>query len=204
MAWVFVKLLFMNRGMVTFYLMLVCVSWLTAQQISLFDGKREVYFRQGSWFEIAMTPVADGVNLKNATFWYGNNLEVLNDTLSLRTEKITRNKLILDTSLSDNFYFPSSTLSRKVPVREVLYIKHYRDSKTIKRKQFRAAAGGVLFFSGVLTGLTALAVENRSDRQKLLISGGIQFGLGFAIGISSTTKAYYLRSAEKNWLIRKR
>jgi uncharacterized membrane protein HdeD (DUF308 family) len=89
-------------------------------------------------------------------------------------------------------------------VREVLYVKHFKNSKTIKRKQFRAAAGGVLFFSGVLTGLTALAVENRSDRQKLLISGGLQFGLGFAAGISSTTKAYYLRSAEKNWLIRKK
>lgn len=184
--------------------MMVCIARLSAQTISLFDGKREVYFRKDSWYEIAAAPVTDGVNLKNATFWYGNNLELLNDTLMLRTEKITRNKLILDTSLSDNFYFPSSTLGRKVPLRDVLYIKHFKNEKTIKRKQFRAAAGGVLFFSGVLTGLTALAVENRSDRQKLLISGGLQFGMGFAIGISSTTRAYYLRSAEKNWLIRKR
>ena len=204
MVWVFVKQLTMNRIIIPCCLMMVCVARMSAQTISLFDGKREVYFRKDAWYEIAAAPVNDGVNLKNATFWYGNNLELLNDTLSLRTEKITRNKLILDTSLSDNFYFPSSTLGRKVPLRDVLYIKHFKNEKTIKRKQFRAAAGGVLFFSGVLTGLTALAVENRSDRQKLLVSGGLQFGLGFAIGISSTTRAYYLRSAEKNWLIRKR
>jgi len=193
----------MNRGIVTFYLVIACAACLSAQSISLFDGKRDVHFRNDAWYEIAIAPIADGVNLKNATFWYGNNLDVQKDTLSLRTEKITRNKLILDTSLSDNFYFPSSTSRRKVPLRDVLYIKHYKNEKTIKRKQFRAAAGGVLFFSGVLTGLTALTVENRSDRQKLLISGGLQFSLGFAVGISSTTRAYYLRSAEKNWLVRK-
>jgi hypothetical protein len=143
------------------------------------------------------------VNLKNATFWYGNSLEVKNDTISLRAEKITRNRQVLDVGLSDNFYFPPSTLSRKVPVREVLYVKHFKNSKTIKRKQFRAAAGGVLFFSGILTGLTALTVENRSDRQKLLVSGGVQFGLGFVMGMSSTNRAYYLRSAGKNWMIKR-
>jgi len=61
----------------------------------------------------------------------------------------------------------------------------------------------VLFFSGILTGLTALTVENRSDRQKLLVSGGVQFGLGFVMGMSSTNRAYYLRSAGKNWMIKK-
>ena len=178
-------------------------AYLAGQGLILTDGNREARFSKDAWYEVAITPVADGVNLKNTTFWYGNSLEVKNDTISLRAEKITRNRQVLDVGLSDNFYFPPSTLSRKVPVREVLYVKHFKNSKTIKRKQFRAAAGGVLFFSGILTGLTALTVENRSDRQKLLVSGGVQFGLGFVMGMSSTNRAYYLRSAGKNWMIKR-
>ncbi len=74
------------------------------------------------------------------------NRTILDQALHINKFKVTKN--------AGNFTFPISTIK---------YMRIYKSGKEIKSKKTKRALAGVLFFTGIATGLHALMLPNKGS-----------------------------------------
>ncbi len=81
-------------------------------------------------------------------------------------------------------------------------LQAYYIVKLKKRKENILGTGVLMVFTGVVTALNALVVKDKSSKKSILISGGIQLGVGIGFIIAGDTKSYHLRDRGDIWSIK--
>ncbi|MFK8005504.1 MAG: hypothetical protein AB8H03_04000 [Saprospiraceae bacterium] len=76
----------------------------------------------------------------------------------------------------------------------------YKSEKNYCRKENFLMIGGVITLTGIVTAANFFMFKKSENRKKLLISGGIQFGVGLSFIIfSNSYKDYDMRSGKPKW-----
>lgn len=90
-------------------------------------------------------------------------------------------------------------MENSVAKSDILGLINYKSHKKRKLKKSLSVTGGLLMVGGLATTLSSILVSSKSDKQKLILAGGIQFGTGLVIGISSRSKKYNFKTGITPW-----
>ena len=175
------------------------------QELKLLRGKDHKTFKEGSIFEviIAENNASNDKRCCNYTELIGKITLINGDSLTLQLSSYTNKKTVENVKIEDVFYSQTGTIKATIAQNEIFYLRNFKSYKSKKRKEGFLIAGGLLLFTGAVTALNAFIVNDKSNKNNLLISGGIQIGLGLGFLISSDSKKYYLNNAEDTWAIKK-
>lgn len=103
----------------------------------------------------------------------------------------------------DIYNFQALPIKTTIAQDEIVYLKNFKSYKSNSRKEGFKIAGTLLLFTGTVTALNTFLVKDKSNKGNLLISGGIQMGLGIGFLVSGSSKKYYLKDNEDIWTIKK-
>lgn len=187
-------------------LILLCFLSTTcfSQELKLWKGKDEKTFKPGSLFEI----VVDKTNKSADKSWcssaqlVGKIVAISDDSLTLQLNSYSIKKTMENVENKEIFLSQTGTLESTIAKNEIIYLSNYKSQKHKKRKENIFTTGGLMVFTGLVTALNALVVKDKSSKKTLLISGGLQFGLGLGLTITNDTKKYYLRNRHDIWSIK--
>ena len=183
----------------------VCLIGLNSfgQGLRLTRGLETKEFKGNSVFEMVL---AEEDPTRNRTYCdylelVGTFKSVKGDSLFLQLSSLVDHRLIDDASIEQSLLFHSNVRNYPVSTNQIVFLKRYKSDKSRKARQKLGVAGGILLFTGAATALNALVVKGKSNKNNLLLSGGLQIGLGIGFGIASTAKKYYLKNRSDQWAI---
>ncbi len=187
-------------------LILLCFISLTcfSQELKLWKGDEEKTFKTGTLFEI----VVDNANKSADKRWcssaelVGKIVSVTDDSLKLLLNSYKIRNNMENVKKEENFYSQTGTIEAKIAKNEIVYLRNYKSLKHKKRKENIMGTGVLMVFTGVVTALNALVVKDKSSKKSILISGGIQLGIGIGFIIAGDTKSYHLRDRGDIWSIK--
>ncbi len=172
-----------------------------SQGLTLTSGTKVKTFKPGSWYEVVVNGKYNGAQPCDKLYYKGTLAQTSPDSLTMNTGRVILLSVVESKIIEHEMVFPGQKNKATFAVEDIQYLEHYTSEKAQKRKRVFAGVGGVLLATGAVTALHALAVDGSANRRTLLISGGIQFGLGITLGFSSTTKRYYFRDKEEVWKV---
>ena len=81
------------------------------------------------------------------------------------------------------------------------YVENVRSYKSKSNKNGMLSIGAILIISSLGTLVNSVIVRNDASKNVLLISGGVQIGLGLSLVILGSSKHYYLKNKNDPWKI---
>lgn len=195
----------MNKTLTLIFLCFVSLNCF-GQELRLSRGTEEKKFKKGSIFEIVTTETThsdDRVSCKGAEL-IGKIISISADSLTLQLSAYKSKQMVENVKIEEVFHSNTGTIETTIAHRDIIYLKNYKTLKQQKKKaSLFVGLGGVMFFTGAVTALNAFVVNDKSNINNLLISGGAQFGLGIGFMIAGNSKKYSLSDSENNWTIKK-
>lgn len=184
-------------------LLLICFAGfhVFGQGLTITSGNKVKNFKPGSWYEIVVKGDYKGAQPCDQLLYQGVISRTSNDSLTLRLGSITVRSIVESKKIEHEVLFADQAALTSFAAEDILNLKHYKSEKAQKRKNGFVIAGGILIFTGAATLLNALFVHDDVGRQNILISGGIQVGLGITFASMSGTKRYYFRDKEEVWKV---
>ena len=118
--------------------------------------------------------------------------------LSTKDRKSTKDSLFqIQRSYKPNINY--TTISKS----EIFFLEDYKSPKSNKWRKTSSIIGGMLVFTGIASGLSALLVDGSSNQRNLLISAGAQIVLGMTLTMTNKRKRYYfIKDSDDPWKIR--
>ncbi len=187
-------------------LILCCIGWnCSGQGLTLIKGNYQKTFDEGSVFEIvnAEKQKSKDADCCNYTQLTGKIKSIGADSITLQLFNISTKKLI-DGTESENIYFSQNgKIKSTIAQDQIYYLRNFKTYKSINRKISFKIIGAILLTAGAVTMLNSFIVNNRSNKNKLLYTGGAQIGLGLGFSILGSTRKYFLHHTNNNWVIKK-
>lgn len=194
----------MNKSLLPLILLCFLCTTCFSQELKLWKGDEEKTFKTGTLFEI----VVDNANKSADKRWcssaefVGKIVSVTDDSIKLLLNSYKIRNNMENVKKEENFYSQTGTIEAKIAKNEIVYLRNYKSLKQKKRKENFLGTGVLMVFTGVVTALNALVVKDKSSKKSILISGGIQLGVGIGFIIAGDTKSYHLRDRGDIWSIK--
>ena len=196
-----------NDGIKKINLVFFCFLSLSGfgQKLTLSNANKQKTFKEGSIFEIAASKsnYDNDKNFCTTTESIGKLISIGKDSMTLQLSSYTNKTNAGSLEGVDIFNFQSQPIKTTIAQDEIVYLKNFKSYKSKSRKGGFLVAGTLLLFTGTVTALNTFLVKDKSNKGNLLISGGIQMGLGIGFLVSGSSKKYYLKDNEDIWTIKK-
>jgi len=180
----------------TFALLLLCIHC-SSQKLKISNSKSSFDILASDYLQVGVR-MSESDNCYNCIQFTGSFKSESKDSVEFdfSTAVISRtlNSYLVDSSpsyLNDNSH-------KKVAKNDILYITRYKSKKKKKTREIFVGVAAVLTVGGLLTTLNSLVLADNNKRE-LLIAGGIQFGIGVALGISLEKKRKEFKSTDDPW-----
>ncbi len=186
------------------FLVLLCTLFglhVFGQGLTITSGNKVKNFKPGSWYEIVVEGKAVGGQPCDHLEYTGTISNITNDSITLLTGKVTIRSVVESTNVEHSMLFAGQRARTTFAVEDMVGLKHYKSEKAQKTEKGLGIAGGILIFTGLVTAFNIFLIEDTSSRKNILLSGGIQMGLGITFASISSSKRYYFRERDDVWKV---
>ncbi|MCC6410199.1 MAG: hypothetical protein IT270_00990 [Saprospiraceae bacterium] len=171
------------------------------QGLAITSGEKVKNFKPGSWYNILVEGKAVGGQPCDHLEYTGTISRISGDSITLLTGKVTIRSVVESTHVEQSMLFAGQRARTTFAVEDMVGLQHYKSEKAQKTKKTFGVVGGLLMFTGAITALNGFFVKDASNREGMLIAGGIQIGAGLTLALSSSSKKYYFRDKEEVWKV---
>jgi hypothetical protein len=172
--------------------------------LTLIKGNYQKTFKEGFVFEIvnAEKPKSKDADCCNYTQLTGKIYSIEGDSITLQLFSVS-NKKVIDGTENEHIYFSQTGMIKStIAWDQIYYLRNFKNYKNINRKTNFQIIGAILMVTGAVTMLNSFIVDTRSNKNKLLYTGGAQIGLGLGFSILGSTKKYFLHHTNNNWVFK--
>ena len=171
-----------------------------SQNLFLTNGAKKIKVKENALFEITISNsqtieknCCDYMDLK------GKIKSIEGDSLLMELITVRNVTIQGEKSIESVFKSESIALNKKIALKDILYVKHYKSAKNSKTKKTLQIIGGVLMVTSGATALNTFAVSGKQNRGNILLSAGIQLGVGaIFIGVGKSKKRYF-KTTDRPW-----
>ena len=172
-----------------------------SQGLKISNGTKVKTFSANSVFEAVISE--KGYINKNNCCDYQNLTGIINfiskDSINLKLNEITALKKIDNVTTNYRLLFKEYSNESTIAIDDIYYFQNYKSLKNKKSNRILKAIGGIMLFTGTVTALNNFLVQEKTNKNRLLISGGVQFGVGIALIKIASSKKYYLNHSSETW-----
>lgn len=187
----------------TLVLIAILLTTLSAlnQTIKLSDGKSEKLLDPNTFFTATISESVKADEKKCCDYQQltGYITSINNDSISFKVKSLNVKKHTSDQEFNYNYFFSVSPREMTFAQKDIYYINKSKSEKSKNKHRNLFGIGGIIIFTGAATALNNFFVKEESDKKTLLISGGIQIGLGIILMSVGGEKNYYLNHKLRNW-----
>lgn len=172
-----------------------------SQYLKISDSTKVKLLNTKSFFEtvLAENKKIEGNNCCDYQVFKGNIISVNNDSINMKLTEVNVKKHIDITQFDYELLFPVSSNEKKLAIKDIYYINYFKSEKSFNRKNNFIGIGGLLLLTGTVTALNNFFVKDKTNKRALLLSGGIQFGVGIVFLSFTGSKRYYLKNEKETW-----
>ncbi|HRW75242.1 MAG: hypothetical protein H6568_11865 [Lewinellaceae bacterium] len=174
-----------------------------AQGLTLSRGHETKTFKENTIFEMVLSneyPYSGG-QLCEYQEVVGSVVSARTDSLFMQLYSLVDHRNHDDARVTQLLLNQSPIGTYPVSVDRIVRLESYKSMKNKKAHRNLAIAGGLLMFTGAATALNAILMKGQSNKRTLLLSGGLQFGLGIGFAVASRPNRYYLHHRPDPWVI---
>lgn len=175
-----------------------------AQGLTITNGEKDKTFKEGSVFQLRLTnhDIPQDGKITNWTEVVGIISQTTRDSFSMILKSYENNYTVNYVDVTDIITSKMSNNYGVFSKNDLFSLRKYKSYKSKKRRDNLIGIGGILMFTGMITSMNAFLVHEGSNRNKILISGGIQVGLGIGSLIMYRPREYNFNCGNEFWEIK--
>lgn len=187
----------------TFAIILALFTQLAfGQGLTISKGGKEKVIPIGSYFEFNryVSPSEDCVTCENESY-YGQLIAVTSDSIQINyTHKDLYQKkenfILHHTEEFNPRVIPENFLT--VAKKRIYSIQYYGNNSAAKKKRTnRQIFGSIAIMTGLTTGLAGLIIQNKRDKDNVLMVAAAEFGVGLLMVSISGKRKYQFQASDK-------
>lgn len=189
----------MKTTLLTFTLSVLLCTLGLAQQFSISNSDKTYRFSSSTLVECSLRPNEEDSNRFTQIDFFGHVMDVSADSVLF---KLNRQRLYYNFDCQGVDTYDNLTdisLNQWIAKDDVWYCQFYKSEKQRKNLDRWSIVSGLLAFSGIGTSIGALLVDDKSDKQNLLIAGVAQIVGGITIGVSTTKPKRRFKLTDDAW-----
>ncbi|KAA3625590.1 MAG: hypothetical protein DWQ02_21515 [Bacteroidetes bacterium] len=182
--------------------LMLCIGVVTfAQDLTITNGEKEKTFSGSDYFWFRLEDKQYAETKKGYYEFIGHIANVVEDSITIELKEFHSHfpangsigwHDVQEVQMPQTFTFASQ---------DIYSLVRYKSEKAKKRERKLANFAGVLLITGVGTWANVLWAPDKSARKALWISGAVQIGAGFTIGLSTNSRRYEFKDGE-TWRVK--
>ena len=170
------------------------------QGIKISNDKKSKTFKEQSIFEIQ-----SGINRMekfdccNFTEVRGIITSIEKDSIQMKVSMLKKTQITEEYSTSQTKLSKNQKIKMAIAKTDILTLKNFKNLNKAKNQNATSGLGALLVTTGIITGLNSLLVSKGKNRNRLLISGGLQVGIGALIIKLGRPKKYRFKKSNEPW-----
>lgn len=171
------------------------------QELKLFRHNNTKVFKSGSIYEVVISESAKDKRCCSYKSLVGTLTETSTDSLHFKLSEFKSRYYVENVRFEENYQSKNHTINMTIASNEIYYLKNHKSYKSKSNKNGMLSIGAILIISSLGTLVNSVIVKNDASKNVLLISGGVQIGLGLSLVILGSSKHYYLKNKNDPWKI---
>jgi hypothetical protein len=175
-----------------------------AQGLTITNGEKDKTFKEGSVFQLRLTnkDIPQDGKIIDWTEAVGVISQMSRDSFTMILKSYENNYTVDYVNVTDVITSRMSNNYGVFSKNDLFSLRKYKSYKSKKRRDNLIGIGGIFMFTGMITSMNAFLVPEGSNRNKILISGCIQVGLGIGSLILYRPREYNFNCGNDFWEIK--